>query len=152
MTGSLEVLAPRFGLDLETSKEIVRESRSKLLEARQRRARPAVDDKVLSSWNGLAISALACAYDVTGDRRYLDAAAKAADFILAKLFVSGRLFRRYRDGAVAVEGTLDDYSFLAAGLLDLYEAGFAAPYLRESIRLAERMADSSGTPRREPSS
>jgi hypothetical protein len=122
-------------------REIIRESRTKLLEARKKRARPAVDDKVISSWNGLAISALACAYQVTGERRYLDASAKAADFILSRLVVSDKLFRRYRDGAVAVEATLEDYSFLAAGLLDLYESGFDARYLRGAIRLAEKMAE-----------
>jgi uncharacterized protein YyaL (SSP411 family) len=140
-TGSIEKTASRFGVDPGSVREIVRESRAKLLEARKKRAGPAVDDKVISSWNGLAISALACAYQVTGEKRYLDASAKAADFILSRLVVSDKLFRRYRDGAVAVEATLEDYSFLAAGLLDLYESGFDSRYLRSAIRLAEKMAE-----------
>ena len=78
---------------------------------------------------------------MTGERRYLDASAKAADFILGKLVVSDKLFRRYRDGAIAVEGTLEDYSFLAAGLLDLYEAGFDPSYIRRAIWLTDRMIE-----------
>jgi uncharacterized protein YyaL (SSP411 family) len=147
VSDSLESVASKFGLDLDKVKEIVRESKAKLLEARQNRTRPSVDDKVISSWNGLAISALACAYQVTGERRYLVAAAKAADFILAMLVVAGKVFRRYRDGAVAVEGTLEDYSFLAAGLLDLYEAGFDPSYLREAIRLADKMSETFWDPK-----
>ncbi len=139
VTGSIEKAASKFAMDAEAAKKVVRESRTKLLEARNKRSRPAVDDKVLASWNGLAISAFAYAYQVTGERRFLEAAAGAADFILAKLLVSDILFRRYRDGAVAVEGTLEDYSFLAAGLLDLYEAGFDPSYLRGAVRLAEKM-------------
>ena len=137
--GSVERTASKFGVEPGSVKGVVTQSKAKLLEARKKRARPAVDDKVLSSWNGLAISALACAYQVTGERRYLDASARAADFILSALVVSDKLFRRYRDGAVAVEATLEDYSFLAAGLLDLYESGFDARYLRSAIRLAEKM-------------
>ena len=140
-TNSLERVASKLGVDPDRAKEIVSESRKKLFEARQRRSRPAVDDKVISSWNGLAISALSIAYQVTGERRYLDASAKAADFILGKLVVSDKLFRRYRDGAIAVEGTLEDYSFLAAGLLDLYEAGFDPSYIRRAIWLTDRMIE-----------
>jgi len=139
MTGSLEKVASKFSSDSGKVKEVMEESRARLLEARQKRSRPAVDDKILSSWNGLAISALAYAYQATGERRYLDACAKAAGFILEKLVVSDKLFRRYRDGEVAVEGTLEDYSFLAAGLLDLYESGFNPSHLRAAVRLAETM-------------
>ncbi len=141
VASSIERVASKHGIDPERAKDIARESRTRLLDARQRRTRPAVDDKVISSWNGLAMSALACAYQVTGEKRYLDASSRAADFILGTLVVSDKLFRRYRDGAVAVEGTLEDYSFLAAGLLDLYEAGFDPSYLRGAIRMAEKMAE-----------
>ncbi len=141
LASSIERVASRSEVNPEAVRSIVKESKGKLLEARQKRAHPAVDDKVLASWNGLAISALACAYQATGERKYLDAAGGAARFILSTLVSSGNLFRRYRDGAVAVEGELEDYSFLAAGLLDLYEAGFDPSYLRGAIRLAERMVE-----------
>ena len=141
VTHPVESVASKLGLDPDRAAAVVRESKLKLLEARVRgRTRPATDDKVLSSWNGLAISAFAHAYQVTGERRFLDASKGAADFLLARLVVSGRLLRRYRDGAVAtMEGTLEDYAFVAAGLLDLYEAGFEPSYLSGAIRLAERM-------------
>ncbi len=141
MAGSIEKTASKFGTDVGSVKEIIRESKAKLLEARKKRARPAVDDKVIASWNGLAISAMASAYQVTGEGKYLEASARAAEFIMSKLVVSGKLFRRYRDGAVAVEATLEDHSFLAAGLLDLYESGFDAKYLRSAIWLAEKMTE-----------
>ena len=141
VASSLERVVTKFATDLGTAKEILEVSRAKLLDARRKRDRPAVDDKILSSWNGLAISALAVAYQVTGERKYLDASAKAADFVLGTLVVSGKLFRRYRDGAVAIDGTLEDYSFLASGLLDLYEAGFNPSYLREAMRLAQTMSE-----------
>ena len=139
VTAPVEKVASNLSIDREAAESILKNSRARLLEARQRRTRPAVDDKVLSSWNGLAISALACAYQVTGERRYLDAAAASADFVLSTMLQSGKLFRRYRDGEVAVEGTLEDYAFLASGLLDLYEAGFDSSYLRSAIRLADIM-------------
>ena len=141
VTNSIEKVASKLGIDPHMAKEIVSESRTLLFEARQKRNRPAVDDKIISSWNGLAISALAIAYQATGERRYLDASARAAAFILERLVVSDKLFRRYRDGAIAVEGTLEDYSFLAAGLLDLYEAGFDPSHMTRAIWLTDRMIE-----------
>ncbi|MEK7765160.1 MAG: thioredoxin domain-containing protein, partial [bacterium] len=97
----------------------------KLLEARSTRIRPHRDDKVLASWNGLMISALAYGAQVLDDPRYSAAAAKAAEFVLTKMRrPDGRLLRRYRAGEAAVPGFLDDYAFMALGLLDLYEATF----------------------------
>jgi uncharacterized protein YyaL (SSP411 family) len=138
-TGSVEKVASKLKMDPAVVREVLAQSKRRLFEARARRSRPAVDDKVLASWNGLAISALSSAYQATGEGRYLEAARRAADFVLGTLLVSGTLHRRYRDGAVAVEGTLEDYSFMGAALLDLYESGFDAAYLRSAIALAERM-------------
>jgi uncharacterized protein YyaL (SSP411 family) len=114
-------------------------SMSKMLAARRRRALPSTDDKVLTSWNGLAISAFSVAYEVTGDSNYLTAGTRCASFLLEKLLVSGRLFRRYRKGDVAIEGTLEDYSFFSAALLDLYEATFDPTWLEHAIELSESM-------------
>jgi len=149
MNGSIERVASKHGLEPGTARSIVTEEKSKLLATRQKRARPAVDDKVLSSWNGLAISAFAYAYQVTGEQRYLDGARGAADFIIKNLIKDGRLLRRYRDGDAAFDGALDDYAFMAAALVDLYETTFDPSWLREAIKLAEKMVklfwdDSSG--------
>ena len=116
------------------------ETRAKLLEARGRRVRPHLDDKILTAWNGLMISAFALGGRVLGDRTYIDAGRRAADFILANMRTpGGGLLRRWRDGEAAIDGFLDDYAFFAAALVDLYEATFEPTYLSTAIELAERM-------------
>ena len=106
---------------------------------RLQRPRPKTDKKVLTSWNGLAISALAFCGRVLRDGAFVEEASKAADFVLDKLSEGGRLLRRYADGEAAFPGTLEDYSFFALGLLDLFEATGDPARLRDSIKLAEAM-------------
>ncbi|HEV2389770.1 MAG TPA: hypothetical protein VGS04_03505, partial [Nitrososphaerales archaeon] len=142
VTASVERTASKLGLTVEQVEGALRRGRVALLKARRQRDRPRIDDKVLASWNGLAISGFACAYQALQDERYLSAAARSADFILTKLVKKGTspmLQRRYRDGSVAIEGNLEDYSFLIAGLLDLYEASFEKRWMSASIMLAEEM-------------
>jgi len=98
--------------------------KTKLLAARGKRVRPATDDKVLTAWNGLMISAFARAYDAFGREEDLRSARAAADFVLAKLAKGDRLLVSWRDGKAHLNAYLDDYAFLARGLVDLYEAGF----------------------------
>src|SRR5205823_205377 len=93
--------------------------RERLREARSRRVWPGLDDKVLTSWNGLMIRAMAAGYRVLGDERYLAAAERAAEFVLSTLQRDGRLLRTYRNGEARLNGYLDDYSFMAVALLDL---------------------------------
>lgn len=109
-----------------------------VFQARSRRPRPHLDRKILTSWNGLMISAFAKAYSVLGDERYLRAAESAVSFLLGTMYgpESGRLFRRYCDGEAAVPAFLDDYVMLGAGLLDLFEASFEPSYLRAAIDMA----------------
>jgi uncharacterized protein len=95
---------------------------SVLRNMRARRTRPLKDDKFLTSWNGLMIGAMARAYRVFGDGRYLEAAVRAAACMHDLLWRDGMLLRRYRDGDARYPGTLDDYSYLIDGLLCLYEA------------------------------
>ena len=110
---------------------------AKLLAVRAKRPRPGLDDKILASWNGLALSAFAKAAAALGDREYLKAAEAAARFLREKLYdeKSGRLWRRWRDGERAVPGTSDDYAFVAQGLLDLFEAGGEARWLEWALEL-----------------
>src|SRR6476469_7556069 len=97
--------------------------RSKLLAVRDRRPAPLRDDKVLTSWNGLMIAAYADGYRVLKDARYRQAAEKAADFLLATLRApDGRLLRTYRAGRAKLAAYLEDYAFLAHGLLRLHAA------------------------------
>jgi uncharacterized protein YyaL (SSP411 family) len=142
VTTTTEKTAARLGLTAEHVEKALGNARGALLKARRERNRPRVDDKILASWNGLAISGFACAYQALQDERYLSAATRSADFVLGKLVKKGTspmLSRRYRDGDVAIEGNLEDYSFLIAGLLDLYEASFDKKWMSASIMLTEEM-------------
>nr|CBH39183.1 conserved hypothetical protein, DUF255 family [uncultured archaeon] len=120
---------------------IINRSKQKLLEARNRRIRPATDDKIITGWNSLMISAFALGYQVLRERRFLDAATSATQFILNKLNKEGQLFRRYRAGEAAITGTLDDHAFLIAALLDIYEASFDLKWLREALQRNDRVVE-----------
>jgi uncharacterized protein len=115
------------------------EGRHRLLEVRNRRVPPGLDDKVLAGWNGLMIAALARCGRATGERRYVEAAERAANFILHGASRDGRLLRTWRAGQAHTGGYLDDYAFFIEGLLDLYEATFAPRWLLEAIRLTDEM-------------
>ncbi|HLG43288.1 MAG TPA: thioredoxin domain-containing protein, partial [Planctomycetota bacterium] len=115
-------------------------ARRKLFEAREKRVRPHKDDKVLTAWNGLMIAAFAKAAQILDEPAYVQAASRAADFVLSKLRrADGRLLRRFRDGEASIPAFLDDYAFLVWGLLELYEAGFDARYLAEAAKLNREM-------------
>ena len=137
---SVDQTAKRFKKPSEVIAKVLAESRARLFGERQRRPRPNLDDKVLVSWNGLMISALARAYQVLDDPSYLQMAEKSADFILTKLYDSKakRLLHRYRAGEARYDANLEDYAFLTMGLLDLYEAAFDTRWLRRAIELTER--------------
>ncbi|HYR58056.1 MAG TPA: thioredoxin domain-containing protein, partial [Chthoniobacteraceae bacterium] len=113
-------------------------SRAKLLDARARRPRPHLDDKIITAWNGLMISAFARAAQVLDDPAYLEAAQKSARFIRNELWKDGSLSRSYRQGAGTVKGFCDDYAFIIAGLLDLYEADFDTGWLQWALELQAR--------------
>jgi uncharacterized protein YyaL (SSP411 family) len=98
------------------------ELRAKLALARDQRVRPGTDDKVLAGWNGLAISGLVAAWRATDHAPALELALRVARFVRDTLVDGERLARLYHDGATKLDGTLDDYAFVAAGLLELAEA------------------------------
>ncbi len=140
---STEDTAKHFKQPVDEVAASLAESRGKLLAERSKRVRPHLDDKVLTSWNGLMISALAKGGAILGDARYTKAARRAADFILARLYdpKTGLLLRRYRQQDAAIPGFLDDYAFFTQGLLDLYEADFYRPYLQTAIHLTEKQSE-----------
>jgi uncharacterized protein YyaL (SSP411 family) len=114
------------------------EARRKLFEARGRRERPATDDKILASWNGLAIQALAETGRALGKSRYVDAATTAARFVLSALRrEDGRLLRSWREGRAGGPGYVDDYAMMAAACLTLYETTFDVRWMAEARGLAE---------------
>ncbi|AET67049.1 thioredoxin domain-containing protein [Desulfosporosinus orientis DSM 765] len=113
-------------------------ARQALFSAREKRIHPHKDDKILTSWNGLMIAALAKGAQVLGNKTYLEAGEKAADFILTHLRrVDGRLLARYREGDSAILGYLDDYSFFIWGLLELYFASGKPLFLQTALLLQE---------------
>lgn len=114
--------------------------RQKLFAAREKRVHPFKDDKILTSWNGLMIVALARGAWVLGDEQYSLAAQKAVRFILDKMCSKeGRLLARYRDGEAAFPAYLDDYVFLAWGLIELYTATSNPIYLEEALTQVREM-------------
>ncbi|MFQ6010808.1 MAG: thioredoxin domain-containing protein, partial [Nitrososphaerales archaeon] len=134
-------LAKKFGLSPAQLTTKLNKSRETLREARSLREKPQTDDKILTSWNGLTISAFAIGAQVLGDQKYLQVGKEAAEFVLGTLTKGGRLLRRYRDGDAGLEGMLEDYAFFIQGLLDLYEADLNVKWLREASRLALEMID-----------
>ncbi|MDD2272862.1 MAG: thioredoxin domain-containing protein [Desulfuromonadaceae bacterium] len=127
-------------LNLKDTEERLERCRIKLLEQREMRIRPLRDDKIITSWNGLMIGALATAGVVCSKAEYISRAARAASFILASLRRSdGRVLRSYLNGATDVPAFLEDYAFLAGGLLDLYAATLDQKWLREARHLAAEL-------------
>ena len=123
--------------------------RALLFDRRAQRIRPGLDDKRLTSWNALMISALAEAGAVLEDRRYLDAALATADFILAELRDDhGRLLRTYNAGRARLGAYLEDHAFLLEALLTLYEASFDERYFVEARGLADQIIDRFSDPDR----
>ena len=143
-----KALAQEFGLVEEDVIKILHDGRRKLREYRERhRPRPALDDKIVVGWNGLAIGALARAstllttIDPKRSKSCRAAAEKAASFIKRELFDedTGKLWRIYRDGRGDAPGFADDYAFLIKGLIDLYEATFDDRYLQFADTLQGRL-------------
>jgi hypothetical protein len=120
----------------ERAWEALAGAREILRAARAARPNPLRDDKILTAWNGLMISALAFGGRVLGEPRYVAAAERAADFILAEMRPGGRLQRSWKDGRSSGPGFLEDEAFFVAGLLDLYEATFDRRRLAEALMLA----------------
>jgi len=134
-------LASRFGLTREQVSCKLTDCHRILLQARCRRIRPGTDDKVLTAWNGLALSAFSQAAIVFNRSDYLDVATRNSDFLLTSLRPDGQLRRSWRDGHTTREVFLEDYAALALGLIDLYQADFDSSWYSAALGLAEEMVD-----------
>ena len=144
VASTTEQTAQRFERTEDEITRIGERGKRLLLAAREKRPRPHLDDKVITAWNGLMISAFARASQVLDEDRYLQTARRAAEFVASELYdgESGTLQRRYRDGEARHPAHLEDYAFLTQGLLDLYEAGFERRWLEMAIRLTETQTES----------
>jgi uncharacterized protein YyaL (SSP411 family) len=132
-------LAARFKLSQAQLQGMLNAALKRLRQVRARRPAPGRDDEVITAINGLMISALAQGSQVLGERQYYQAGTRTARFILARLVKNGRLYHDWVKGKVGVPGYLDDYAFLANGLLDLFETDFDPAWLAQAQNLVDRM-------------
>jgi uncharacterized protein YyaL (SSP411 family) len=133
---SIAETASHFGRTEEDTRGLLAEARAKLFAIRAERPRPHLDDKIITAWNGLMISAFARGAQVLGDKTYLETAARAAEFLRTQLYDQSRkvLARNFREGR-GVDGFADDYAFFIQALLDLYEASFEIKWLTFALEL-----------------
>ena len=135
---SAQAVADELHVDVDELTDAMERAVPKLFEHRAQRVAPDTDDKVLVGWNGLMISALAQAWQVLEEPRYLDAARAAIRYVLNEMRQpDGRLFATARHGRAHLNAYLDDYAFLIQGLIDLYESDFDAEWIRAAVALGD---------------
>ena len=126
------------GLSEEELDEIITRNKAKLMSVRDTRIRPGLDDKILTSWNGIMLKGYVDAYRAFGDQHYLDIALKNADFMISNaLQEDGRLNRNFKDGKSSINGFLDDYATLIDAFAALYEITFDLKWLAKSKELID---------------
>ncbi len=130
-----------FKIGADEMERTIEEIRRRLFEARERRVKPARDDKVLAAWNGMMIGALAEGYRALGDERYLHAAARALDFVMSRLWDGRALKRSFKDGAARFNAYLEDYALVANGALELYETSLDRRHLATAQTMAEAILE-----------
>jgi uncharacterized protein YyaL (SSP411 family) len=133
--------AQKLEKDVQSLDEILLRCREKLLLYRSKRERPGLDDKIITGWNALMISAFANAYAILGEIKYLEAALKSADFVFTNLMVDGKLKRYYKDSKRVENGFLEDYAFMSLACIDLYQATFKPEWLKQAGQLVTNMCE-----------
>src|SRR5437764_1246854 len=133
---SIAETASRFGKTEKETGRFLAKARAKLFANRAERPRPHLDDKIITAWNGLMISAFARGAEVLSDKTYLETATRAAEFLQIHLYDASRkvLTRNFREGR-GVDGFADDYAFFIQALLDLYETSFEIKWLKFALEL-----------------
>lgn len=134
-------VAFHFGISEDSVRQLVDECSKKLLDVRSKRVRPGLDDKILTSWNALMISAFAKGYRVTDEKKYLQAAQNCLEFIEKHLISGTQLLRTYKNGKAKLNGYLEDYSYLINALIDVFEVTAEPKYLELSVNLANHLID-----------
>lgn len=137
----LENEAAKYEMTPEELSRNLDESREKLLGIRERRVYPHVDDKVLTSWNAMAIAGFAKASKAFDRVDYVQYAEKAIAFVEEKLFSDGRLMARHRDGETKYKGYIDDYAYLCGAYLEMYDATYSLEFLKKAKELANAMLE-----------
>lgn len=139
-------LAARFKLALETVPAKLTELHARLLTARAARIRPGTDDKILTAWNGLMLSAFAVSARVFDNQDYLNAATRNADFLLSNLLPGAKLCRAWRNGKATDQVFLEDHAALILGLLELYQTDFDNRWFAAALKLADEMIEKFSDP------
>ena len=119
--------------------DVLREARNILFEAREKRVRPLLDDKILTDWNGLMIAALSKAGRAFNVKEYIEEAVRATEFIIGRMWDDETLLHRYREDAAEIPGFLNDYAFMTWGLIELYQATHEPRYLDYASKLNDAM-------------
>ncbi len=137
-----EKIAGELGMDIDILRDLIRTGKQIILDARNQRVRPGLDDKILTSWNALTITGLVHAYQALGHQQFLQKAIRNADFIRKNMLQDDyRLMRNYKDGQVKINAFLDDYAFLMEAFINLYQVTFEEEWLYDAKKLAEYCID-----------
>ena len=134
-------IAFKFNKTEDEVNRIILEGSSKLLETRNKRTQPGKDDKVLTAWNGLMISAFVKGYKISGKSKYLDVALTATDFYQEQFEKHGVLQRVFKDGKSKLNAYLDDYAYLANAVIDMFEITGKQNYLNFAIKLSDHLIE-----------
>ena len=135
----VEALAEMENIPIFEADHILKKGKKTLFEARRKRTCPDTDKKIITSWNGLMITALATGYSVLGEEKYIKTAKRCAEFIWSEQWKDGKLYRIYKDGKSSIAGCLEDYAYFFEALLTLYEASLQSEWLNKARQLADAM-------------
>jgi len=138
---SLSSVAFKFGKTEDQVKNILDSGIKKLLDVRSKRIPPGLDDKILTSWNALMISALAKGFRVSNEQSFLSAAEKCISFIENHLVKNGKLLRTYKNGTSKIQAYLEDYSYFISALLDIFEINPKSKYLETAQTFGNYLID-----------
>lgn len=138
---SLSSVAFKFGKTEDQVKNILDSGIKKLLDVRSKRISPGLDDKILTSWNALMISALAKGFRVSNEQSFLSAAEKCISFIENNLVKNGKLLRTYKNGTSKIQAYLEDYSYFISALLDIFEINPEIKYLETAQTFGNYLID-----------
>ncbi|NUM43035.1 MAG: thioredoxin domain-containing protein, partial [Leptospiraceae bacterium] len=138
ITQKKEYLLNKYQLDEKTFKNIISQSKTILLNERNKRIKPGLDDKILTSWNSLMLKGYVDAFSAFGEKKFLNAAVKNGEFILKSMIdENARLNRNYKNGRSSINAFLDDYSYTIEAFISLYEATFDEKWIYSAKKLAD---------------
>ncbi|WP_138430577.1 thioredoxin domain-containing protein [Fodinibius saliphilus] len=141
LSSSITELAYERDMSPTQLQEVLESIRQKLLDARQKRVPPLLDDKILTDWNGLVMAALAKSGGTFSNEGYIKQAENCWEFINTNMITDDGLKHRYRNGEIAINAHADDYAFLIWGLIELYETTYKTEYLRKAVSLNKQFIE-----------